>query len=110
MKNTIIFIAIAFLAGWYFMKEGEKVTEIDSEMTPAQKIKAGIRFSLKSFLNIAEEAGNPDIEKWEPTYVGDVPPDYMMKNENDPNLSAFHHVLKPRRGSFITGKYSQSTN
>lgn len=104
MKNAAI-IAIAILAMWYFVKEGEKVTESESDQSIADKLKAGLRVSLKNFLNIVDKTGNEEVKPWQPAYVGELPPSHMMTNENDPAFSAFTHVLTPRRGSFIRHEY-----
>lgn len=108
MKNTIIFIIIA-LTAWYFVSKGE--TQPDSEnLTIAEKLKLGLKSTLINFLNVSENSTASVNESWEPSFVGDKAPDYMMQNLNDPSLSSFQHILKPKRGSFIKREFSQNSN
>lgn len=108
MKNTIIFIIIA-LSAWYFVSEGEKKTGSEN-LTIAEKLKLGVKSTLISFLNVAENSTASLNESWEPSFVGENPPDYMMENLNNPAFSNFQQILKPKRGSFIKREFSQSSN
>lgn len=107
MKNTIIFIIIA-LTAWYFVNEGEKKPDSEN-LSIAEKLKLGIKSTLISFLNV-DENSTASVESWEPSFVGDMPPDDLMDNLNNPAFSSFQHILKPKRGSFIKREFSQSSN
>jgi len=105
MKNSI-YLIIAIIAVFYFANQGKKISEIESEpenRSFLKDVKLGFGSTLDRIFgdNKAPEDGEVRHFSWQPSYMGERMPDYVMENLNDPRKSCFNIDLLPRRGSFM---------